>query len=205
MSEPESPTFTILLQEGLDSGARLQQLVPLVYEELRRAAQHCLMSERSGHTLQATALVHEAYLKLIGPRQVPWQNRAHFYAAAVQAMRRIIVDHARTRAAESRGGDNGPQGDSRIRAEAARAAALNLGGLPDLSSSDQAAGFLILDRALSRLDEVDTQAAEIVRLRYFAGLTIEETADALGVSAPTVKRAWAFARSWLKVAIESEK
>ncbi len=203
MSESESPTITILLQEGLNDAGRLERLLPLVYQELRLAAQQALKGERAGHTLQATALVHEAYLKLVGPRQIPWQNRAHFYAAAVQAMRRIIVDHARARAAEIRGGDGGSQADARVRAEAARSAALGLGGLPDLTSAAESAGFLILDQALSRLEEVDANAAEIVRLRYFAGLTIEETAEALGVSEPTVKRAWAFARGWLKVAIES--
>jgi RNA polymerase sigma factor (TIGR02999 family) len=200
MDASESPTITILLKDGVPAADRLGQLLPLVYDELRRAAQQCLKGERAGHTLQATALVHEAYVKLVGPREIPWQNRAHFYAAAVQAMRRIVIDHARARTAASRGG---AEGQSRAEVEGARRAALGLSGLPDLDSAEEAAGFLILDAAVARLEGVDPDAAEIVRLRYFGGLTIEQTAEALGVSAPTVKRAWAFARGWLKEAIES--
>ena len=141
--------------------------------------------------MQATALVHEAYLKLVGPREIPWQNRAHFYAAAAEAMRRILVDHARAKAAIRRGELDG------------RRAALELSSLPNPESERESAGFLILDEAIERLESVDPEAAAVVRLRYFAGLSIEETAAALGVSAPTVKRAWAFARGWLKEAIES--
>ena len=183
--EQRSPTLSILLNEEQDAAQRAERLLPLVYDQLRAAAQNCLRSERPDHTLQATALVHEAYLKLVGPRDVPWQNRAHFYAAAAQAMRRILVDHARAKAAESRGGLD------------ARRAALD----PD--SERESAGFLILDETIERLESVDPEAAAVVRLRYFAGLSIEETAQALSVSAPTVKRAWAFARGWLKEAIES--
>jgi RNA polymerase sigma-70 factor, ECF subfamily len=200
MDASESPTITILLKEGLPESDRLGQLLPLVYDELRRAAQQCLKGERAGHTLQATALVHEAYVKLVGPREIPWQNRAHFYAAAVQAMRRIMIDHARARTAASRGGGHG---ESLMEAEGARRAALGLSGLPDLDSAEEAAGFLILDAAVARLEGVDPEAAQVVRLRYLGGLTIEQTAEAMGVSAPTVKRSWAFARGWLKEAIES--
>jgi RNA polymerase sigma factor (TIGR02999 family) len=124
---------------------------------------------------------------------VPWQNRAHFYAAAAQAMRRILVDHARTKSAAIRGGPD------------ARRAALELGSLPDPSSARASAGFLILDEAIGRLEGVDAEAAAVVRLRYFAGLSVDDTAAALSISAPTVKRAWAFARGWLKDAIESER
>lgn len=170
-----------------------EELLPLVYSQLRAAAQAQLGRERAGHTLQATALVHEAYLKLVGPRELPWRNRAHFHAAAAEAMRRILVDHARSRAAFKRA-----DGD-------ARRAALELTALPDPQSDKENSGFLILDGALSRLEAVDPQAAAVVQLRYFAGLDIDSTAAALGVSSATVKRTWAFARAWLKDVIESER
>lgn len=168
-----------------------EALLPLVYAQLRAAAQQELSRERTGHTLQATALVHEAYLKLVGPRDLPWQNRAHFYAAASEAMRRILIDHARARAAASRGGPD------------ARKAAISLTTLPDLSSETQSAGFLILDEAITRLSEVDPQAASVVHLRYFAGMSIDQTAAALDLSPATVKRAWPFARAWLRESIEA--
>lgn len=173
--------------------AAADALLPLVFEQLRGAARGQMIGERPGHTLSATALVHEAYLRLAGPREVPWAGRGHFYAAAAEAMRRILVDHARAKAAHIRGGPE------------ARRAAINLASLPDPSSEVESSGFLILHDAIARLEGVDPKAAEIVRLRYFAGLSIEQTASALGVSAPTVKRTWAFARGWLKEAIESER
>jgi len=173
--------------------AAADALVAVVLKELREAARRQLAGERPGHTLCATALVHEAYLKLAGPRDVPWAGRGHFFAAAAEAMRRILVDHARARAAHKRGGRE------------ARRAALSLTSLPDPSSEVESSGFLILHEAIARLEEVDGKAAAVVRLRYFAGLSIETTAAALGVSPPTVKRTWAFARGWLKEAIESER
>ncbi len=187
----EPPTVTILLNDDGGVAERERELLPLVYDQLRAAAQRCLQQERRAHTLQATALVHEAYLKLVGPRELPWRNRAHFYAAAAEAMRRILVDHARARSAAIRGGPD------------ARRAAINLAALPDLASPAESAGFLILDEAIARLESVDAEAASVVRLRYFAGLSIEQTAGALGLSAPTIKRSWAFARAWLKEAIEN--
>ena len=168
-----------------------EQLLPLVYEELRRLAAHKMAQENPGQTLQATALVHEAYLKLVGPREVPWAGRGHFYVAAAESIRRILIDHARTKVALIRGGPE------------ARRAAVNLASLPDPASESEISGFLILEDAIARFESVDPEAAAVVRLRYFAGLSIEQTAAALGVSAPTVKRAWAFARGWLKEAIES--
>lgn len=194
----EHSDATLLMQSAAagDRGA-IDRLLPAVYEQLRRAAQVQMASERSGgrnHTLSATALVHEAYVRLAGPREIPWRNRAHFYAAAAQAMRRILVDHARAKAAAIRGGG----------AEARRAA-VSLASLPDPGSEKESAGFLILDGAIARLESVDKDAGAVVRLRYFAGLSVEQTAAALGVSAPTVKRLWAFARGWLKEAIESER
>ncbi len=166
--------------------------MPLVYDQLRRAAQLHLTNERANHTLSATALVHEAYLKLVGPRDVAWQNRGHFYAAATQAMERILIDHARAKGAAIRGGPE------------ARRAAIALASLPSPSSAQENAGFLILADAIARLEGVDAEAARVVRLRYYAGLTIEQTAAAMGTSEPTVKRAWAFARAWLRNAVESE-
>lgn len=175
------------------AGDRLaaDRLLPLVYEQLRKAAQQHLAFEQPGHTLSATALVHEAYLRLVGPRVLPWGNRAHFYAAAAEAMRRILVDHARSKAARFRGGPE------------ARQAALQLSTLPDGNSEKESAGFLILDEAILRLESVDAEAALLVRLRYFAGLSIEETAAAMHLSEASVKRLWVFARGWLKEAIES--
>jgi RNA polymerase sigma factor (TIGR02999 family) len=188
-SRPKS--VDLLLDPRLADAERVERLLPEVYADLRAAAQACLRGERAGHSLEATALVHEAYLRLVGPRDVPWQNRAHFYSAAAQAMRRILVDHARAKAAARRGGLE------------ARRAAVELAALPDPSSERESAGFLILDAALSRLEGVDAEAAEIVRLRYFAGLSVEDCAAALELSPATVKRGWVFARGWLKDAIEA--
>jgi RNA polymerase sigma factor (TIGR02999 family) len=172
---------------------RVRRLVPLVYDQLRASAEKSLRSERPGHTLSATALVHEAFVKVAGPRDVPWQNKAHFYAAAAQAMRQILIDHARAKAAHIRGGPE------------ARRAAVTLAGLPDPASETESAGFLILDEAIARLEGVDAESAAVVRLRYFAGLSLEQTALTLGRSVPTVKRAWAFARAWLRDAIVRER
>lgn len=183
MSESPSEATTEILQDAsLADEERLQRLVPLVYDQLRAAAQAALNHERPDHTLQATALVHEAFLKLAGGRQLPWANRAHFYAAAAEAMRRILLDHARSRNRHKRGGP----GQTRVDLEH-----LTLGGgenIPD---------FVILDDALRRLETEAPEMAAVVRLRYFAGLDIADTAAALGVSTPTVKRRWVWARAWL--------
>lgn len=167
----------------------IPQLFGIVYDQLRASAQKLLATERPGMTLQATALVHEAYLKLIGPRQVPWRDRAHFYAAAAQAMRQILIDHARSRA-------------GRVRSAQARSRALGLSGLGDGREPIDPDGLLALDEALSRLEVADAQAAAVVRLRFFAGLDVEQTAETLGVSPRTVKRDWAFARGWLRQVLE---
>jgi RNA polymerase sigma factor (TIGR02999 family) len=193
MTSPRSATEQLLLDDRKSAEERAELLLPLVYDQLRSAAQSFLRSERVGHTLQPTALVHEAFLKLVGPRELPWQNRAHFFAAAAEAMRRILVDHARKKAAQKRGGTE------------ARRAAVDLTGLPDPASETEAAGFLVLDEAFERFAQVDPDAAAVVRLRYFAGLSVEETAAALDVSTPTVKRRWAFARGWLKEAIDNDR
>ncbi len=183
---PRPSTLDLLLDPGRATPERIELLLPEIYADLRAAAQAFLRGERKGHTLDATALVHEAYLRLVGPREIPWQNRAHFFATAAQAMRRILIDHARAKAAGRRGGG------------AARQAAIELTTLPDPNSESESAGFLILDEAIERLGGIDSEVAAVVRLRYFAGLNIDETAAALGVSASTVKRQWAFARAWLK-------
>ena len=191
-AERDDATLLMIAAAEGDQAAA-DRLLPLVFDQLRKVARRQLAGERPGHTLSATALVHEAYLKLAGPREVAWVGRGHFYAAAAEAMRRILVDHARAKAAHIRGGPE------------ARRAAVNLASLPDPDSETESSGFLILHDAITRLEGVDTEAAAVVRLRYFAGLSIEQTAAALGVSAPTVKRTWAFARGWLKEAIESER
>ena len=161
----------------------LDKLMPLVYDELHRQAARFLRRESQRHTLQTTALIHETYLKLIDQRDVEWQNRAHFFAIAAQAMRRIMVDYARTKQREKRGG-----GDVKLPLEAA----LTVAG--DESSVD----LIALDEALTRLAEIDLQQARLVELRYFSGLSLEETAEALHISRATAAREWNVARAWLR-------
>jgi RNA polymerase sigma factor (TIGR02999 family) len=163
-----------------DESAR-DQLVPLVYEELRRIARRCLAGQRSGHTLQPTALVHEAYLRLVGRGSVNWQSRMHFFAAAAQMMRQILVDHARRHIAAKRGGG---------------AITVVLGedlALPEKASLD----LLALDDAMKRLATLDARQCQIVELRFFGGLSIAETAQAVDISPATTKREWTTARLWL--------
>ena len=158
------------------------RLLPLVYDELRRLAAQKLAHEKPGQTLQATALVHEAYLRLVGGDPArPWNGRGHFFAAAAEAMRRILVENARRRRSLKRGG-------GLVRRE-----------LDDLqlAAPEPAEDLLALDDALNRLAGVDPVKAELVKLRYFAGMTIEEAADALGISSATAKRYWTYARAWL--------
>jgi RNA polymerase sigma factor (TIGR02999 family) len=177
---PEQITW--LLSEAVrGDGHAAQELLPLIYEQLRELARRRMTDERAGHTLQATALVHEAYVRLVGDREVPWSGRAHFFAAAAEAMRRILIDHARAHNGAKRGG-----GRRRI--------PLNV---VDLAAPDQFAEIVSLDEALSRLEGVSGELAEVVRLRFYAGLSVEETAEALGVAPRTVERRWAGARAWL--------
>ncbi len=168
--------------------AATNELFPIVYEELRSLASRFLHDERTAHTLQATALVHEAYLRLVGPAQTPWENRSHFFGAAAKAIRRILIDHARTRSRVKRGG-GGIGGDG-----PAQRVALDEGMLV---SFDQPQRMIDFDSALARLADIDPQKSRVVELRFFAGLTVEQTALALGVSASTVARDWQFARVWL--------
>jgi RNA polymerase sigma-70 factor (ECF subfamily) len=157
------------------------RLIPLVYAELRRLAAHYLRGEHPDHTLQPTALVHEAYLRLTGMQEIDWQSRSHFFATAAIAMRRILVDHARAKRAEKR--------------DAFREA-ISLDDVLVVSPS-RSPDFLALDAALDRLAKVDARRSQIVELRFFAGLSEEETAQFLGVSARTVKRDWRVAKAWL--------
>jgi RNA polymerase sigma factor (TIGR02999 family) len=161
-------------------------LLDEVYAHLRAIAQKFISQERPGHTLQATALVHEAYLRMLGkddagPAEIPWQDRRQFYRAAAEAMRRILIEHARRRGAEKRGG-----GLQRT-----------LLNVCDLAADDRSVEILSLDEAILRLEEVDATAAEIVRLRFFAGLSVEQTAAALDMSDRTLRREWTYARAKL--------
>jgi RNA polymerase sigma factor (TIGR02999 family) len=171
--------------------AKLEDFLPLVYDQLRRAAENSLKSERANHTLQATALVHEAYVKLMGPREVPWQSRGHFYSAAAQAMRQILLDHAKARNAHKRGG-----GAARVNLEDAT---ISMDGGSDPAAADNmGADFIALDNAIARLEGKDPRAAQVVRLRFYAGLEIAQIALALEVSERTVKNDWAFAKAWMQ-------
>jgi len=162
-------------REALDS------LIPLVYNELRRIAQHYLRNERPGHTLQSTALVHEAYVRMINQDLPQWQNRAHFFAVAAQLMRQILVDHARAYRSDKRGG-----GVCNLALDVAEQDALQV----DVD-------IVALDDALKTLTAMDTQQGKVVELKFFGGLSIEDTAEVLGVSSSTVKRDWITARAWL--------
>jgi RNA polymerase sigma-70 factor (ECF subfamily) len=160
----------------------VNQILPHIYDELRRLAGGYLRRERSDHTLQPTALVHEAYMKLIDQKHVRWQNRAHFFGIAAQVMRRILMDHARKHKAEKRGGE---------------ADKLPLEEEILVVSTESSNRLLALDDALRTLAELDPQKARIVELRYFGGLSIEETAEVMGVSVPTINRQWRMAKAWL--------
>jgi RNA polymerase sigma factor (TIGR02999 family) len=162
----------------VDAGA----LLPLVYERLRAIAAHRMAGERKDHTLQATALVHEAYLKLVDGAELDWTGKAHFYAAAAQAMRRILIDHARARGRRKRGGRRGKVPLDVV----------------DLAVHDDPAEILSVDEAVRRLEKRDGRMAEIVKLRFFAGLSEAETAGVLGLSDRTVRREWVLARAWLQ-------
>jgi RNA polymerase sigma factor (TIGR02999 family) len=176
--------ITRLLQEwqGGDAHA-LERLIPLVYQELHTLASRYLSRERRDHTLQTTALVNEAYLRLVG-RDAHWQNRAHFFGVAAQVMRRILVDHARRDGRVKRGGG------------APHLALADL-DVPSAATPVDAVDAYALDQALSRLEALDPDQGRIVELRYFGGMTIEETATVMGLSTATIKRDWAVARAWL--------
>jgi RNA polymerase sigma-70 factor, ECF subfamily len=177
---PEQVTQLLARWREGDRGA-LDELMQLVYEELRRMADRYMRDERRGHTLQTSALVNEAYLRLVGHEDIQWQNRAHFFGVAAQAMRRVLVDHARRRGGQKRGG-----GARKVSLDEAAEAA-----------SGQGAEIVALDEALQELARLDPRKARIVELRYFGGLAVEETAEVLGVGHATVTRDWNMARAWL--------
>jgi RNA polymerase sigma-70 factor (ECF subfamily) len=181
----DRPVTRLLADLRAGRSDAIEQVLPLVYDELRSIAARHMRRERPGHTLQATALVHDAFLKLVDQTRVEWQDRAHFFAIASQAMRRILVDHARARAAGKRGA-----GAERVSTDDT----VVLGNQHPLSPEE----LISLDTALEELAAVDAGQARIVELRYFGGLTIEEAAEAVGISPATLKREWSLARAWLR-------
>jgi RNA polymerase sigma factor (TIGR02999 family) len=182
MEDSQTSETTRLLRAWAGGNqAALEELTPRVYAELRRIAGYCLQNEHPGRTIQTTALVHEAYLKLIDVADVNWQHRAHFFAISAQIMRHILIDNARRRAAAKRGGAS-PR--------------LNLDRGPEIGSG-RARELVALDDALTALAKVDPRKARVIELRFFGGLSVEETAEVLGVSADTVLRDWRLARAWL--------
>lgn len=190
MSQPDdADRVTALLRDWQAGNASAaEELVPLVYAELRRLASQRLSRERSDHMLQPTALVNEAWLRLVNQRG-GWQNRSQFFAIAAKAMRRILVDHARQRQAVKRGGDAGHVSVDAV--------------LDSMPSPLPDARLLAVDEALTRLAALDPRQARVVELRFFAGLSVRDTAAVLGVSPMTVKREWAAARAWLFAAVEA--
>ena len=188
MSQSEHPTpveererVTQILNRAPDDENAASDLLPIVYDQLKAIARHRMSGERIGHTLQATALVHEVFCRLVGPREKPWQGAGHFYAAAAEAMRRVLLDHAKARGRKKRGGGRKRE----------------LVNVLDLADENNADDVLALDEALCRLEEENAEAASVVRLRFFAGLSVDETAETLGMSPRTVDRRWKFARAWL--------
>jgi RNA polymerase sigma factor (TIGR02999 family) len=186
---PDSAAVTTLLRawSGGDEAA-LGELIPLVEAELRRLARIYMSRERIGHTLQTTGLVNEAFLRLIDARQVAWQDRAHFLGIAARLMRRVLIDHARTRAVQKRGG-----GDYKVALD------------DDMAVSPPPAfNLLALDRALEALGAIDERKSRVIEMRFFGGMTVEETAEALHVSPDTVKRDWRLAKLWLLRELEGD-
>ena len=182
MAVPDSVEVTGLLRAwGQGDESALEKLVPLVYDQLRLAARRYLAGERPGHTLQTTALINETYLRLVNVRQVQWQNRAHFFAMCAQLMRRILVDFARSRGYQKRGGDA-----TKVDFDEAL-----------IVSREPGANLVALDAALQRLAEVDDRKSRVVELRFFGGLSVKETAEVLKVSVDTVMRDWKLAKVWL--------
>ena len=190
MTSPQQKDITQILADlaGGDKEA-LDKLLPLVYDELRRLAARYLRRERADHTLQATALVHEAYLRLVDQNEVRWQNRAHFFGVAAQMMRRILVDHARALRTTKRG-------SGRVK--------LALDDVVEMAD-EQATDMIALDEALTALEAFDPQKSRIVELRFFGGLSIEETAEVMGLGTATVIRQWRTAKAWLYQAVTGDE
>ena len=184
MQTPQSNEVTqLLLDWSRGNGAALDELMPLVYQELRKLAGGYLRSERPDHTLQPTALIHEAYLRMIGKEMPEWQSRAHFFGVAARLMRQILVEHARTRHAAKRGGDQQK---------------ISLDDAPQVFAQSDAAELLALDDALTKLAAFDERRSRILEMRSFGGMSVEETALALGVSDTTVKREMRLAQAWIR-------
>jgi len=194
MESPQVNDYTtenvtqLLVELSNGNHAVVDALLPLIYDELRNLAANYLRRERRDHTLQPTALVHEAYLRLVDQRSVNWQNRAHFFGVAAQLMRRILVDHARAHNAEKRGHDFQK---------------LSLDENID-KADERSAELIALDDALKELAEIDEQKSRIVELRYFGGLSVEETAEVLDVTPVTIKRHWRMAKAWLHGRMQNE-
>ena len=185
----QSEVTQLLSELGRGGPAALNRLIPILYDELRHIARRHLRGERPDHTLDTTALVHEAYVKLVGLDRMTWQNRAHFLAVAAQAMRRVLVDYAVTRRAQKRGGER-----QRVPLEDVAA------------GTDQPLETLLaLDRALRGLEGLDGRLSRVVECRYFGGMSVEETAEVLQVSEATIKRDWSIARAWLNRALGGEQ
>lgn len=185
-----SPDVTALLADwSAGNKAALEALTPLVYDELRKLARRYLSRERKDHTLQSTALVHEAYLKLIDQKNVRWQNRAHFFAMAAQIMRRVLVDMARARGRAKRG-----RGQVHV----------SLSDAGDLAVVERT-DIVALDEALTSLEAIDPRKCRVIEMRFFGGLSLQETADALNVSVATVRRDWSMARAWLYRELSHQK
>ena len=182
VQDSSNPVTDLLVRWRQGDREALDSLMPMVYVELRRLAHHYLQRERSDHTLQSTALVHEAFLRLAGQNPPQWQNRAHFFGIAAHVMRQILVEYARAHSAAKRGGVN----SCKVTLDEAL-------DLPQRIDVD----VIALDGALNRLNELDPQQSRIVELRFFAGLTIEDTSEVMGISPATVKRDWTSARAWL--------
>ena len=185
---PESPEITVLLKAWASGdAAALDQLTPLVYDELRRLARRYMRNERAGNTLQTTALVNEAYLRLVDAKRVAWQDRVHFFAVSAQMMRRILVDAARARGSGKRGGQA-----KRVN----HSSTFNLDEIPDVSSGRDRE-LVAIDDALNTLAEMDPRKARVIELRFFGGLSVEETAEILKISPQSVMRDWKLAKAWL--------
>jgi RNA polymerase sigma factor (TIGR02999 family) len=187
---PETRRITGLLIDVTEGGASPDTLFPFIYDELRRLAQHCMKQERTGHTHQATSLVHEVYLRLVDQTRVDWRNKAHFFAVAAQAMRRILIDHARRKARPKHGG---------------RERKISLDEALTVAADQPSTDLVALDRALVRLAKEDPDAARVVELRFFGGLANEECAEVLGTSSRTIRRRWQYARAWLYRELTAEK
>jgi RNA polymerase sigma-70 factor, ECF subfamily len=179
--ESHSSVTQLLLNASQGNRSAVDQLTPMVYQELRRIARSKMLHEPAGSTLQPTALVHEAYLKLINQRDVQWQNRAHFFAIAAKEMRRLLLMHAREKRAEKRGA-----GGQRVTLDEGM-----------VLTEDHLEDLIMLDACMDRLAALDARQARIVELRFYGGLSVEETAEVLEISTATVKREWAMARAWL--------